>query len=338
MTCYHPLHAFPNGTYKNGNKCYKITSNKVKSISFDKSNGHWYMSENPNKYSNNAYIDIPCGQCIGCRIDYSREWALRCSLESKYHQCTMFLTLTYNDLYVPHSSYVDDLTGEVKDVLTLNPDDFTKFIKRLRRYYSREYGKDGLRFYGCGEYGSNTLRPHYHVIVFGLELNDLVFLKNTGTGNAIYESSFLSKCWKKGFITASESNFDTCAYTARYVVKKRKGKDADEYEKFNIVPEFVRMSRDGGIGLKYYEEHKHEIYANDEIILNDGKKFKPPKFFDKMYNEEFPDEFEKVLNNRIECAKISDETKEILYGDKYIRLSREEISKKASVSKLVREL
>ena len=337
MVCYHPLHAFKDGLTKDGNQHYKITSNKVKSVSYDKETGHWYMSSNPDEYYNSDYIDIPCGNCIGCRIDYSRQWALRCVLESYYHEATMFLTITYDDDNVPHSSYVDDLTGEVKDVLTLNPDDFRNFMKRLRYYYKTYYDKE-LRFYACGEYGSQTLRPHYHAIVFGLKLDDLRLVKQSGTGNNLYESPLVSKAWKKGFVLLSESNFDTCAYTARYVMKKRKGKDADEYGKFNIVPEFVRMSRNGGIGLQYYNDHKHEIYEHDEIILADGKKFKPPHFFDKMYAEEFPEEFGKVLNNRIECAKLSDDTKEKLYGDKYIRLTREEIAKKASVSKLIREL
>lgn len=337
MVCYHPLHAFPNGLTKDGKQDYKITSNKVKSVFYDKDLNHWFMSSDPNRYYNNNYIDVPCGQCVGCRIDYSREWALRCVLESYYHERTMFITLTYDDEHVPHSSYVDDLTGEVKDILTLRPEDFTKFMKRLRYYYKEKYGKT-LRYFACGEYGSTTLRPHYHAIVFGLDLYDLKIVKQSPTGFDLFQSDFVDKAWKQGYCLLSDSNFDTCAYTARYVMKKRKGKDSDEYEKFNIVPEFVRMSRDGGIGLAYYQEHKHDIYKNDEIIIADGKKFKPPHYFDKLYQSEFPDSYDAILHKRIECAKISDETKELVYGDKYLRLTREEINKIASVSKLKRVL
>ena len=73
------------------------------------------------------------------------------------------------------------------------------------------------------------------------------------------------------------------------------------------------MSLKPGIGQSYYDDHKHEIYANDEIILKDGKKFKPPPFFDKKFAEEFPEEWQKVLDKRIECAKISDNVKEQLF-------------------------
>lgn len=338
MTCYHPLHAFMIGTNKiSGKPIYKITSNKVKSVSYDELDNHWYMSDDSNRYALNEYIDIPCGKCIGCRLDYSREWALRCVLESYYHKKTYFLTITYDDEHVPHSSYVDDFSGEVKDILTLNPQDFTLFMKRLRYYYSQKYDNE-IRFYACGEYGSKTLRPHYHAIVFGLNVSDLKLVKQSGTGNNLYESELVNKAWNKGYVLLSESNFDTCAYTARYVMKKRKGKDADEYEKFNIEPEFVRMSRMPGIATQYYLDHMDEIYKFDEIILKDGKKFKPPHFFDKMYEKDNPEDWQRVLDSRIACAKISDDTKERFFGDKYVRLTREEIAKQASIKKLVREL
>ncbi|MGN1183027.1 MAG: hypothetical protein ACI4SR_08495, partial [Faecalibacillus sp.] len=250
---------------------------------------------------------------------------------------TMFVTLTYDDEHVPHSSYTDNITGEIKDILTLNPEHFTKFMKRLRINYKRKFDKE-LRFYACGEYGSKTLRPHYHAIIFGLDLDDLKCVKKSGTGNDLFESEFLQKAWPYGYSLLSESNFNTCAYVARYVMKKRKGESAQEYDIYNIEPEFVRMSRMPGIATQYYEDHKHEIYKNDEIILNDGKIFKPPSYFDKKYEEEFPEEFSKIKENRIKCAQISDDTKLILFGDKYARLSREEVSKLKQTSKLIREL
>lgn len=337
MVCYHPLHAFPIGLTKDGKTSYKITSNKVKSISFDKSSGHWFFSQDPFKYYNNQYIDIPCGNCVGCRIDYSRDWALRCTLESMYHDSTMFLTLTYDDVHVPHTSYVDNITGQLKDILTLRPDDFTKFMKRLRFHYSKKYGRE-LRFFACGEYGSQTLRPHYHAIVFGLKLDDLRFIKNSHTGFPIYDSDFVSDCWSLGMVSISESNFDTCAYTARYVMKKQKGKDSDFYDVHNLVPEFVRMSRKPGIGYQYYADNKESIYKYDKIILPDGKIFKPPKYFDKYYMQDCPEKYDSVLSNRISCAVDSDIVKEKLYGDKYVRLSREEVSKKKQLANLIRAL
>lgn len=336
MTCYNPLHAFPDGLTKDGKTHYKITSNKVKSVLFD--NGHWYLSTDPFQYSNNNPIDVPCGRCIGCRIDYSRSWALRCMLESLYHEQSWFLTLTYDDIHVPHSSYTDFETGEIKDILTLCPDDFTKFMKRLRINYSRKTGKE-IRFFACGEYGSKTLRPHYHAIVFGLELDDLKPLKKSHTNNQLFESEFVSNSWHdKGYVQIGECNFQSCAYVARYIMKKRKGADSLEYEYFNIVPEFIRMSRNPGLAYQYYQDYKEQIYKNDEIILSDGKKFKPPKYFDEMYQLDFPEKFEEIKQNRIRAAQIIDDTKEYYFGDKYARLSREELAKSKAIVKLARDL
>lgn len=337
MVCYHPLHAFPNGKTRDGKTSYKITSNKVKSISFDKATGHWFLSDDPNRYHNNQYIDIPCGQCVGCRIDYSREWALRCVLESKYHDRTMFLTLTYDDVHVPHTTYTDNVTGEIKDILTLNPDDFTLFMKRLRFHFSKKYDKQ-LRFFACGEYGSVTLRPHYHAIVFGLDVDDLKQVSTSPHGYPVYSSDFIEEIWGKGFITLADSSFETCAYTARYVMKKQTGKDSDFYDVHNLVPEFVRMSRKPGIAKQYYDDHVLEIYEHDKIILNDGKIFKPPSYFDSYLEKDYPELYDKIIQNRIECAIHSDEVKEKYFGDKYVRLTREEVSKKKQLEKLVRSL
>lgn len=338
MTCYHPLHAFQDGVnLKSGKPNYKITSNKVKSVMFDPDTNHWYMSEDPNKYLNNEYIDIPCSKCIGCRLDYSRSWATRCMLEAQYFTRSMFLTITYDDVHVPHSSYDVPETGEIKDILTLSPRDFTLFMKRLRYYYSEKFNKE-LRYFACGEYGSTSLRPHYHVIVFGLDLDDLIEVKKSRSGFPLYQSDLVDKAWNKGYVLLSDNNWQTAAYTARYIMKKQKGEDAYIYEEFNIEPEFVRMSRMPGIGRQYYDDHKHEIYKNDEIIFNDGMTVKPPKYFDDLYSKEYPELFEQVREKRIQAAKISDSTKEVLYGDKYLRLEREEVNKKKSISKLVREL
>lgn len=337
MVCYHPLHAFKDGFTKDGKQNYKITSNKVKSVSYDKETGHWYMSSNPDKYFNNDYIDIPCGRCVGCRLDYSRDWATRCMLEAQYHSKTMFLTITYDDEHVPHSSYVQPETGEIRDILTLSPRDFTLFMKRLRYYYFEKYKKE-LRFFACGEYGSSTFRPHYHAIVFNLDLDDLKEVKKSRSGFPLYESELVNKAWDKGYVLLSDNNWQTSAYTARYIMKKQKGDDADFYDEYNIEPEFVRMSRMPGIARQYYDDHKKDIYKNDEIILNDGLIVKPPRYFDDLFASEFPDEFEEVRNKRIEAAKISDDVKEVMYGDKYLRLEREEVNKKKSIKSLIREL
>lgn len=103
-------------------------------------------------------------------------------LELQYHDSSYFVTLTYDDLHVPKSYYPDPETGEAHTSFTLCKRDFQLWMKRLRKKFS----DDKIRFFACGEYGGQTKRPHYHVIVFGLHLNDLVKYKTVQEGDSYY--------------------------------------------------------------------------------------------------------------------------------------------------------
>ena len=140
-------------------------------------------------YGKENVLDIPCGKCIGCRLKYSRDWANRCLCELQYHKYNYFLTLTYNDDCIPYGC--DPKTGEVT-APTLRYRDLQLFWKNLRNN-----GKD-IRFFACSEYGPTTFRPHYHAIVFGLELDDLVHYKTQYLGDQrvdYYTSEFINSCW-----------------------------------------------------------------------------------------------------------------------------------------------
>ena len=89
-------------------------------------------------------VQVPCGNCIGCRLDYSRQWANRCYLESLGSKNVYFITLTYDDEHLPVGKFGNN---------TLVPDDLKKFLKDLRRYYSYHYKLDNIRYFACGEYG-----------------------------------------------------------------------------------------------------------------------------------------------------------------------------------------
>lgn len=288
MPCYSPLSAFSvNPIYKDG------TVGKREIV--------WSENAiNPNHIAKK--IEIPCGQCIGCRLAYSREWANRCMLEAKEHKNNWFLTVTYRDEHLPLTPIVNTETGELTHISTLRPKDIQKFIKDLRRYYEHHYNHKGIRFYLCGEYGSLTERAHYHILIYNLPIYDLKLHKKMRTG-PLYNSETLEKIWKKGFIGICEMTWETCAYTARYMMKKHKGERAKEYyENKGIEPEFCRMSRRPGIGKKYFDLNKEEIYKNDEIWLTGGngkaKKIKPPKYYDKLYDIENHDEMEQIKAER----------------------------------------
>lgn len=122
-------------------------------------------------------------------------------LEAQCHDKSYFLTLTYDNDHVPEKDYVDNETGELNKVKTLNYDDFQKFMKRLRK----KYGLKGLKYLVAGEYGSNTKRPHYHCILFGLPIDDLVEVSKNWQNDKYYESEVITKLWKKGNVMIGEA-------------------------------------------------------------------------------------------------------------------------------------
>uniref|UniRef100_A0AAU8B149 Replication initiator protein n=3 Tax=unclassified Microvirus TaxID=338099 RepID=A0AAU8B149_9VIRU len=315
MSCYHPLKAWPIGLTEAGKTKYKITSYDVHHL--EMRNGIWNTctTELLSPYRDKSvmdFVEIPCGKCIGCRLEYSRQWANRCMLELQYHQSAYFVTLTYNDEHVPVSYYDDPETGEAFPSLTLRKRDFQLFMKRLRKrfckYGSRTVGElslssgiysDSIRFFAAGEYGSETYRPHYHAILFGLELNDLILYKKS-RGFSYYYSLSLQECWSEyvsgcylplGYVVVAPVTWETCAYVARYTMKKLTGPETDFYTQFNIEPPFSLMSRKPGIGRQWYDDHPDCMsveYIN--VSTSDGgRKFRPPKYYEKLYEIEYPE-------------------------------------------------
>lgn len=274
---------------------------------------HEYFQKTGGKMLYNA-TKIPCGQCIGCRLDYSREWANRITLEAKKYKDNLcwFITITYDDEHLPLNQVKNEKTGEIIQGATLCKKDLTDFIKRLRRHYEYNYNHQNIRFYAAGEYGETTKRPHYHICFFNLPIyTELKKLKNNELGQCIWTNEEIEKIWGKGFIAIAKQSWETAAYTARYMLKKQKGENADWYYKSQaIIPEFTQMSRKPGIAKDYYEKNKEKIYQNDEITLLTGNKvrnIKPPKYYDNLYDIENHNEMEEIkLNRRINAQKRSE--------------------------------
>lgn len=273
------------------------------------------------------FITIPCGKCQGCRIDHSREWANRLIMEKQYSTEAYFLTLTYDNEHVPKSFYKAkdfDETGEIHESLTLRMDDVSKFLKNLRKVYG-----DGIRFYACGEYGEKTHRPHYHMILFNIHLDDL---QSYGMSDSfeIQESPTISRIWNMGRVVIAPCNWQTCAYVTRYVTKKCTPEQRWKYEYFNIEPERCRMSRMPGIGRQWFDDHKEDIYRTYIIVFGDEcnqYEFRPPKYFDRLMAEEQPEVVEKhkadmqrkALNNtRLKLTRKDMDYLELLEEEEYL--------------------
>lgn len=237
-------------------------------------------------------VFLPCGQCIGCRLARSRDWALRCVHEASLHAANCYLTLTYDDKHVPWSS----VTGEQ----TLVKKHLQDFLKRLRFHLDKENIK--VRFFACGEYGELTHRPHYHLILFGYDFPDKFFYKLSKDGQPYYISSMLNSIWSHGDCVVAGVTFESCAYVSRYVTKKITGSAAEEvYE--GIQPEFVNMSRRPGIGSSWFEKYSTDVYPYDEVIVhgnNGTRRMHPPRYYDKLYEQMPGNSLETIKEKRIE--------------------------------------
>lgn len=218
---------------------------------------------NRNASHSGVGLKLPCGQCIGCRLEHSRQWAMRCVHERQLHAFNEFVTLTYDDAYMPEGG-------------TLVKRDLQLFFKRLRKQYGA-----GVRFYACGEYGESLGRPHYHAIIFNLCLTDKKFYKKAKRGEVLYTSKSLTKIWGMGHVVVGDVTFDSAAYVARYIVKKVTGDKAGEHYRGRL-PEFTNMSRRPGIGSAWFAKYGEHAYEFDSVIMN-GREIRPPRFYDTRF-------------------------------------------------------
>ena len=265
------------------------------------------------RYQQKLYVKVPCGRCSGCRMDYAKSWSNRLMMENIYHDSSWFITLTYDNDNCPMS---DDLMH-----YTLRKCDWQLFMKRLRESQDKLYGRK-LRFLACGEYGGNTFRPHYHAIIFGLQLEDLVKCGVSGSGFTLFKSDYLASIWKNGMVEVGVVTSGSCAYVARYVVKKNSQGSNEDYAAFGIEPEFILMSRKPGLGYQYFMDHYDKIYDSDKIYLKSdlgGSVIRPPRAFDKLMNDIDPFLLDNVKQQRLINANdahvLSEMKSELSYRD-----------------------
>lgn len=296
MPCYHPLKAYksPKGvTFKRTPDCHEIP--------------------------------LPCGQCIGCRLERSRQWAVRLVHENRFHSRSSFITLTYAPEHLPKNG-------------SLDISHFQKFMKRLRKTFSGVT----IRFFHAGEYGEENFRPHYHAIIFGVDFRDDSYGNlTTDRGDFTWHSKTLDKLWPYGHSLVGDVTFESCAYVARYVTKKITGPNAKDHytrisattgEIHSVHPEYCTMSRRPGIGRLHFDRFVSSIYNSDSVVLN-GATMKPPKFYDRCLEKTDLSLYENIKDQR-ECA-LSLAPKNDKSDD---RLAVREIVKQAQIGSLKRKI
>lgn len=339
MSCYHPLKAFTIGVKENGKKDLVIRPYLVDHLELRSGTLYDIYCDTVSQAADRVFfdsIDIPCGKCIGCRIEYSRQWANRLLLEKEYYDDAWFLTLTYDDDHIPKVPCCScDENGEVDGIsYTLDVRDCQLFMKRLRKRFG-----EGIRFFLAGEYGSTTFRPHYHAIVFGLKLDDLKPYSRSKQGFTYYVSELVSNVWKNGYVVIAPFTWETAAYTARYVTKKLNGAEAEFYDKYNLKPPFCLMSRRPGIGRRWYDEHPDCLdfeYINLRTPEG-GRKFRPPKYYESIFEIQEPEESEKRKVLRRKMAEDAKKMKMSFSDKSYLEiLSDEEYNFERKISCLSR--
>ncbi len=212
---------------------------------------------------------VPCGSCVGCRQEQGRQWAVRMMHEARMHSDNLFLTLTLSDEHL----------NENRELCSK---DFSGFIKNLRKTQERP-----ISYFGCGEYGERTQRPHYHALCFGVDFLDK-YPSLDSSGRSFWRSETLDNVWRRGITEIGTVTMASASYVAGYVRKKVKGKDYARANPLNgelLSPEFARMSLRPAVGRRWITRHWRDVYPRDFVVI-DGIEAKPPRYYDKYMDLE----------------------------------------------------
>lgn len=200
---------------------------------------------------------VPCGQCIACRISKRREWSLRMLHELESWDKAVFVTLTYDDKYIPENR-------------SLKKDDLQKFMKRLRK--SLEPSGQKIRYFACGEYGDQTERPHYHLIIYGLGLKD--------EDRKSIMDAWPYCDWSNRHIRSKSFGLvepDSIRYVAQYIDKKFTGEKANvEYFEKGRSPCFRLLSL--GIGKHWCDKNQEQLIQQKHTTLR-GVPMMLPRYY-----------------------------------------------------------
>lgn len=294
MPCYHPLTAW---------RAPPLQVTRAGDIVFNDPHDTRYKQ-----------IQLACGQCIGCRLERSRQWALRCVHEASLYEDNCFLTLTYDDDHLPPD-------------LSLNTEDIQLFMKRLRRRIEPKK----VRFFQCGEYGEQFGRPHHHVILFGYDFPDKELVSRNFNGNNVYRSNLLCDLWDKGFSSIGAVSFESAAYVARYILKKVTGDSAEDHYS-GRKPEFITMSRRPGIASDWFDKYYTDVYPKDFVTIKDGVKCHPPKYYDKLFERNHYEDLKTIKQKR---QAVFDDPR---YQSELLRLHAKEQHKLLSIKSLKRNI
>lgn len=221
-------------------------------------------------------LQLACGQCVGCKLRRSQDWAVRCVHEAQLHKHSIFATFTYDEEHVPVDYQLDYR-------------DFQLFLKRLRKHF----GQARIRFYMCGEYGTKLWRPHFHACLFGVRFDDTYQWKKD-----LVRSPTLDRLWGKGIAPYGAVTLESAAYVARYMIVEQERYVIDEAGALHKrVREFTRMSLRPGIGARWLERFSSDVYPDGEVVVNGALQL-APRYYDVVFSRSHPDVVDEVRAKR----------------------------------------
>lgn len=289
--------------------------------------------KNPNRFRSRIpgeepkLVTIDCGKCWACRRRKAAAQALRLMLEAKYYEekymssdYVNFITFTYDDDNLPSTSY-----GEVTTQCEFEKERFIRALKRKLSYngYSKEQIAD-IKYYWVSEYGSKSWRPHYHCMLYGVNLMqplpypsykfDMYNLEYNGNGNPQYQSKMLDTIWKKGRVTFAPFCAKLASYIANYVVKVEDSFNflnkhaysylCSEYGKDEAAKKILEIEepcsyKSNSLGKRYIEKYHDKILSDHKLYLY-GRMYDLIGYVADVLGEDLPQEERDQISARKE--------------------------------------
>lgn len=249
-------------------------------------------------------FEFECRKCLPCRLNTAREKAIRCWHEAKEVENSIFLTLTYDDEHLESSrliySHVQTFIKDLRDRIGYQPEDRISVMT-------------------TGEYGEQTKRPHWHLLIFNYWPSDFKLIRTTPRGDQVWTSNSLSQIWGKGFIEFGDVTIDSANYVARYAAKKLvHGRDQDH----SFHPIHKTSSRNA-IGRRWIEKWWKQTFDHGYIILPNGSKAGIPRYYTDWLKKNFPTSWERYVTETRPKIQLEAEARASAELEIYIK-NREE--------------
>lgn len=225
------------------------------------------------KKTSGEKVAVPCGKCLECRKQYQSEWSFRLSQEMKRTPYPAFVTLTYNDDYLP--TIIDPADGVEKSVVIKS--ELQRFFKRLRKN-GGDYMKE-CRYFAVGEYGRKSARAHYHIVIIAPHIPNIAYLRD-----------LVNRCWfdpvdgvQMGFTSTKFCTQKQVRYVTKYMNKLD--------QRAHVAKPFRLYSR--SIGLNFLTDAivRYYLTSFDRTCINGHARIGLPRYY-KRKLDELSDAFE----------------------------------------------